>query len=51
MRTLLLTVLVAALPGCALFSSPKEQPVIEDHANANMFGYAKMNVFSAPGCR
>jgi hypothetical protein len=30
-----------------LFSSPKEQPVIEDHANANMFGYAKMNVFSA----
>lgn len=47
MRTLLLTVLVAALPGCALFSSPKERPVIEDHANASMFGYAKMNVFSA----
>jgi len=47
MRTLFLAVLVAALPGCALFSSPKEQPITEDHAHANWFGYAKVNVFSS----
>ena len=45
MRTLFLIILVAALSGCALFSSPKEQPVMEDHADS-WFGVAKTNVFS-----
>jgi hypothetical protein len=47
MRTLLLIALTTALSGCALLSSPKEQPITEDHAHANWFGYAKVNVFSA----
>lgn len=46
MRTLFLILLAATLSGCALFSSPKDEPVIEDHAHANWFGYTKMNVFS-----
>jgi hypothetical protein len=37
--------LAVALSGCALFSSPKEQPVIEDHAD-NWFNTKKVNVFS-----
>jgi hypothetical protein len=45
MRTIFLIFLVATLSGCALFSSPKEQPVIEDHAD-NWFGISKMSVFS-----
>ena len=47
MRTLFLIILVATLSGCALFSSPKEQPIIEDHANESWFGSKKLNVFSA----
>jgi hypothetical protein len=45
MKILFLFILVAALSGCALFTSPKEQPVIEDHAD-NWFGNAKMGVLS-----
>jgi hypothetical protein len=45
MRTLFLIFLAAASSGCALFSSPKEQPVLEEHAD-NWFNNAKMNVFS-----
>lgn len=45
MKTLFLIVLVVALPGCALVSSPKEQSVIEDHAT-NWFDMDKMTVFS-----
>ena len=46
MRTLILIFLAAAaLSGCAVFSSPKEQPVIEEHAD-NWFNIPKMNVFS-----
>lgn len=45
MRTLFLMLIAATLSGCALFSSPKEQPVIEDHAD-NWFNTKKVNVFS-----
>lgn len=45
MRTLFLILLVATLSGCALLGSPREEPVIEDHAT-NWFGTQKMGVFS-----
>jgi hypothetical protein len=44
-RILLSIVLVATLSGCALFSSPKEQPVIEDHVH-NWFGVDKVGLLS-----
>lgn len=47
MRTPFLIILVATLSGCALFGSPKEHPIIEDHANEGWFGSKKVNVFSA----
>lgn len=45
MRTLFVAFLLASLSGCALFTSPKEKPVIEDHAT-NWFNVKKMGVFS-----
>jgi len=46
MRTLFLILLVAALSsGCALFTSPKEQPVIENHSN-NWLNNKKMGLLS-----
>jgi hypothetical protein len=45
MRTIFFIFISATLSGCALFSSPKEQPVIEEHAD-NWFNMKKMNVFS-----
>lgn len=47
MRSPFLMILVATLSGCALFGSPKEHPIIEDHANEGWFGSKKVNVFSA----
>jgi hypothetical protein len=45
MRTLISILLLAALSGCAMFTSPKEQPVIEDHVQ-NWFGVEKVGVLS-----
>lgn len=45
MRTLFLLFLAAALSGCAMFTSPKEQPVIEDRAT-NWFNIEKIGVLS-----
>lgn len=45
MRTLLLILLGAVLSGCAMFTPPKEQPIIEDHAN-NWFNKGKIGVLS-----
>ena len=45
MRPLFLIFLAVALSGCAIFTSPKEQPVIEDRSS-NWFNMEKVGVLS-----
>lgn len=45
MKTSILILPVTVLCGCAMFTSPKEQPVIEDHSN-NWFNREKLGVLS-----
>lgn len=45
MKKLFLVLAIANLSGCALMTSPKEQPVIEDHIN-NWFDREKIGVLS-----
>lgn len=45
MRALSLVFLIVTLPGCAMFYSPKEQPVVEDHIQ-NWLNIEKVGVLS-----
>ena len=45
MRTPFVVIAASLLSGCAMFTPPKEKPVIEDHTS-NWFGMNKVSIFS-----